>query len=557
MSGFEQFKGTFNPADFVSWMIVVLLTAVLGIQLVLVIRNQTLSGRRKAVRLVLNLLFWLVLLAYFLQIECQFPVDRKPLLLAADEVPTDYVAHLKDSLNLGETARLNAFKDPGFKAKLLDGTVDSVVLVGTGFSPDVLGQLSRQSVRWVPYYRPDQLQLIRWKGIRRKGEWQTVSGVIQSSRKQMLSLRFGNQTLDSLPVPKGAAAFHFRFLVFSQGRTAVELMLDQKPLDTLRFFARKAETVSYQFVLDNPDFESKTLADWLGQKGNSVELTSLVAKDIRNRVQINRAIPPDVIITTPGNADNPVVKKAVSQGKPVLFMNGADPEADSKLINRALGTNWQVKKISNEAAVSLGNGVQALPYQFRDALNQFPVAWYPVAVQKTAAPIGWSLLSETFPLKLSGDSMRYDRIWTAVLAQLQPSSPNNIQVDAPVFNGFRSVIQFNNLVRKPAAIHLETDTVRLDYSVINGMSAEVSYAFGRSGWQPFLDSLEVYVDQPDAQNGFGGRFMTDYVRARSAESSPVKGDTGRLVSAKIPEWVWLILFLGCLTALWIEPKFSV
>jgi hypothetical protein len=50
-----------------------------------------------------------------------------------------------------------------------------------------------------------------------------------------------------------------------------------------------------------------------------------------------------------------------------------------------------------------------------------PFVGYPVAIQKTATKIGLSLISETFPLKLSGDSAAYERIWTSILTQLQPA----------------------------------------------------------------------------------------------------------------------------------------
>jgi hypothetical protein len=121
------------------------------------------------------------------------------------------------------------------------------------------------------------------------------------------------------------------------------LVLNQKPLDTLRYFTRNTEPIAYQFMLDSPDFESKTLADWLGKKGYSVQLTSTISKDISNRTTINRAAAPDVIVTDPANAANPIVKKAVAQGKPVLFMNVSDAETASKTINQAVGTAWRVK----------------------------------------------------------------------------------------------------------------------------------------------------------------------------------------------------------------------
>jgi hypothetical protein len=554
---FDHFTTTFNSSDLASWIVLVFLAVLPLVQVWLVVRNDSLSISRKWVRAALNLLFWVVLLGYFFQIEWEMPTHSKAVLVADNEVPTAYVNHLKNSLKSPEAVRINAFKTPAFRERLDDGSLDSVTLIGTGFSPDLLGELSRQTVQWIPYYQPDQLRMIRWKGILRKGDIQSVEGSIQSSQKQVLKIRFGNQTLDSLQLPAGYSDFKFQFPAFSQGRAEIELVLNQKPLDTLRYFTRNTEPIAYLFMLDSPDFESKTLADWLGKKGYSVQLTSTISKDISNRTTINRTAAPDVIITDPANAANPIVKKAATQGKPVLVINLSDAETDIKTINQALGTNWRVKRISTEATVLLGNGVQALPYQLTDAPNQFAVYGYPVAIQKTAGKFGLSLISETFPLKLSGDSATYDRIWTSILTQLQPTFKDNIQVDAPVFKGVRSVLYFNNLSNKPATVRIGNNTVNLNYSAINGLSAEALYLFNRAGWQSFQDTLAVYVDKPAGKPAFGSHLVSDYLRIHSTESAGKKTVSPHWLLVKIPDWVWLILFLSCLTALWIEPKFSI
>ncbi|KAA9354991.1 hypothetical protein [Larkinella humicola] len=557
MSLLNRFTVTFNPADVVSWLILLLLAVLLVVQVGLVVRNDTLPVRRKWIRGALNVLLWSLLLAYFLQIEWEIKPASTSVWIADSNVPGSAISQLKDSLKNREVVRVRAFKEASFRSRLTDGMIDTVTLIGNGFSPDVLGQLSRQTVQWVPYAQPDQVQLLRWKAILRKGETQSVSGRLQSSQERVLKLRYGNQTLDSLSVQTGTTAFAFHFPAFSQGRTELTLALDQKPLDTLRYFTRPTEPIAYQFILNSPDFESRTLADWLGKKGFSVQVTSTLSKDISSRLSINRAATPDVIITDPANATNPIVKKAVAQGKPVLFINLSDAETDTKTINRALNTSWKLKRLSNEATIPIGAGLQALPFQLTEALNQFPVAGYPVAVQKTTAKIGVSLVSETFPLKLSGDSVAYDQIWTAILTPLQPAFPNNIQLDAPVFKGLRSVIHFNNLTRKPAEIRIGDDTVRLDYSAINPLSADVSYGFGRAGWLSLQDSLAVYVDQPDEKPVFGNQLVSDYLRARSTAVPDTRPGFQRGFPAKIPNWIWILLFLSALTALWVEPKFSI
>ncbi|GAB3253911.1 hypothetical protein GCM10027347_13970 [Larkinella harenae] len=547
----------FDPSDLASWFVLACLVGLMVLQVLLIIRNQQITVFRKGLRVVLNGWLWLVLVGYFLDVDWTVSESGKTVLLADQTVPADYLNGLKSSLNIQRAVRVDAFKEPAFRAQLVEGKIDSILLVGAVFSPDILGQLSRQGVHLIPYYPPDQVQQIRWKAVLRQGEMQTVRGSIELAQKQTLTVRFGNQTLDSLELEKGYREFNLQFPVLAQGRTEVELLLGQKPLDTLRFFTRKPAPVSYQFILDSPDFESKTLANWLGKRGHSVEVTSAISKDIRNRIQINRPAPADVIVTDPIHAGHAAVKKAVAQGKPVFFMNGTEPETDSKAINRALGTRWSVKKISNEATVSVGQGIQALPYQFREAANHFPVAGYPVAVQQIGALVGYSLLGDTFPLELSGDSVAYNRVWTAVFAQLLPSSRNTIQLDAPVFSGLQARLYFNNWVDKPAMVQVGTDTARLNYSALNGLSAEAFWLPSRAGWQALPDSVAIYVNDADQTPVFGSEQLRAYVRARSQENRSPKTGPERESTAKIPDGIWLLLFLGGLTALWIEPKFSI
>lgn len=539
---------TLDWSEPINWIIVVLLVAVLAVQLVLLLRNQSLAPGRKNIRLGLNIGLWLILTAFVLKPTWNTQIDPRQALLAADDVPNNYLNQLKDSLQIQQSFRPDEFK----------GEYQTVTLVGQDFPEELLSRLSQSSLRWIPYYTPNQLQGVQWKGMLRKGELQRITGSIQSTEKQNLRIRFGNRTLDSLEVNKGQRTFTLQFPTFAQGRTEAILMLGDKAIDTIRFFAQPTESLAYQFILNNPDFESKTLADWLGRQGNAVQLTSTVAKGVGNDISINRTTKSktvaDIIITSPDKATDPVVKKAVTQGKSVLFINLTSPEADVKTINQALGSNWRVRKVSNEEHIPIGNGLTALPYQFVDAANQQAIPGWPVAVQRNVSKVGVSLLSETFPLKLSGDSLHYGQLWASVLAQLQPSYTNNVQIDAPVYRGIRSLVRLNNWPSHPQAIRLGTDTLSLTYSAINPQSAETTYRFPKSGWQSVQDSMAVYVDETSSLAR--ARLVSEFVAAHSDEAHSLSSPTPTVqqVAVSVPLWVWLVLFLVCFSALWLEPK---
>ncbi len=545
-----------NWTDPINWLIALALLTLLTGQLWFIARNQSLPTGRKWLRAGLNLLLWLLVVGYFLQLH--WPVQRSSThaLLIGDEVPAAFSRQIKDSLHIQDS----------FTSRNLKEDYDSVTLVGQQFPVETLTKLSNSAVQWVPYNKPDQLQDIHWKGVVRQGEIQRVTGRIQSSGKQLLRLRFGMQTLDSVALNKGDNTFSLQFPAFSRGRSQCELVLGgATTLDTIRFFTRPTEPLTVQILLNNPDFESKTLANWLGKQGHTVQVTTTLSKNINSTVSINKGgksairTTPDLIITEPTNAASTTVKKAIAEGKSVLFINITNPETDSRAINLAVGSQWQVRKISNEPVVSVGNGLTAFPYRFADNLNQFAVSGYPVAVQQTtrngfAGRVGVSLLQETFPLSLSGDSVAYNRIWTAVLARLSHSDKGSIRVNAPVYSGLLQEISVNNSGSSSPVMLVGQDTVSVARSPINERSAMGLSLFGQSGWQSVQDSLAVYVSAHNPTDAVADRqIINHFMLARSVDQSGTEQLT-RTITAQLPNWAWLLLLVACLTALWVEPK---
>lgn len=536
---------TLDWASPLTWLTALVLLVLLVVQGWLLFRNRSLSPGRRLVKAGLNFLLWLVVVAYFLQLRWPLASPTRHVLLVGNDVPRAFVQRVSDSLHVAERVTPRAFKE----------AVDSVTLVGQDFPRETLTRLSGSAVQWVPYNQPDQVQGLHWKGLLRQGEQQEVTGRVQSSGKQTLAVRYGKLTLDSLTVPAGESPFTLRFPAFIRGRNQAELVLDGKAIDTLRFFTRASRPLTVQFVLSNPDFETKTLADWLGKQGYTVQLSATLSKNASSAVSINQSKNatkkvPDIVVTDPSNASNAVVKKAVADGRTVFFLNLATPETDSRVINQALGSRFQVRRISTDPTVPVGTNVTALPYQFGASLTQFPVTGYPIAIQRANGRVGISLLSETYPLALSGDSLTYSRIWTSVLAQLYPTDNNVVQVEAPLYVGLPAALHTNSLTTRAITIRAGGDTTRLEPSPLNEQSASTRVTFGQDGWQPVQDSLMVYVrNASQAQRSWVNQFVLAHDRQQLLPARPQPDHY-----AEVPNWVWLMLLIICFTALWVEPK---
>ena len=540
------------------WLIYLALIAILGLQIWLTSKANSISKQRKRIKLALNLFLWLAVLLFVIQPQWKSATNASRVLVISKNIPSENIKKVKDSLKITEFFYKKDFQqriieDPSFVEHL-----GNIYLLGQDFDAELLSQLSEKQMTWLPFFEQNELQDIRWNGIVRKGDMQEIFGKIGVSATNTLKIKYADQVLDSVVLQKGINNFKLRFSTFSVGRTETELFLGNESLQKIAFFSRKNPAIAIQFVLENPDFENKSLAEWLGKNGNHVEITTTVAKNSQNQTSINKLISkekfaPDIIITDPSNASNQVVKKAIAEGKSVLFLNLTNPEQELKTINQALDLHYFAKKTTNEDFIKISENLTALPYHFEGKPNQKNISDYPVAIQKNIGKIGVSLLNETFPLKLSGDSLTYGKLWTSVFQQLNPSFQDNIEVAAPIFQDTKATIYLNNRSISAKDLKIANDTIEVENSAINSLSSETNFNFRKTGWQKLQDSLEVYVEgNPTIL--WKCKQINEFLGVNSKNNAQNKGTLSQVLTAKLPDWAWFLIILMCLTAVWIEPK---
>lgn len=536
-------------------MIYILLFILLAIQIWAVVRQKALPKLRFRVKLLLNLLLWIVLFLFVYQPEWKSTADTSKVLIVGENVETSRTKQIQDSLKITETFSLNEFKKKTKENPTFVENLGNVYLIGEGFNSLILSKFSAKNMTWIPNFRPNQLQSINWQGVLRKGQIQEVKGKIETADKQVLRVKFGKQVLDSTVLNKGLNEFTLRFPTFAIGKTETGLFLGDDLLKNIQFFTYKPQSLSVLFVLDNPDFESKNLAEWLGKNGHRVEIQTTIAKNTKSQGSINKTkekFEPDLVITDASNAANQAVKKAVSDGKSVLFIGFVNPDVEIKQINQALGTRWILKKISNQENIKISDELTALPFQFIPNPTQKTLADYPISIHRTTFKVGVSLLNETFPIKLSGDSLNYSKIWNSVIDQLIPPQKNNVLIDAPVYQDVQNQIFINNSTKDLPKLRIEKDTVTIQKSAVNAATLVANYRFRNAGWQPLADSMEVYVESNDSQLA-QAKEMQEFINAKS-ENQLLNSSENQQIISKIPDWTWFLLIIVCLSLLWIEPK---
>ncbi|MCF2487819.1 hypothetical protein [Dyadobacter sp. CY347] len=551
----------FNWSDPLNLIILALALALLPLQLWLILRGNV-AGRftsRHWVRIGLHVLLWLAVLAFIIQPYGLAKAKTVTGFIAGKDVPAMTANSLRDSINNLRKLVSSDFKSAGF---------DTLILAGQDFPVDVFeGILSAKKfperIEWIPYFSTDKWQTLQWKGILRKGEMQVVQGSMNASGPKLLKVKYGSKTLDSIALNKGQNKFSLRFPVFSEGRTLVELALGDQVQDTLHFFARPSQKLTFQFILDSPDFESRALADWLGKSGHAVIYEATLSKNTKSQQTINKGQNPDVIITDAGNAGNAIIKKHLAAGKSILFMNMTKPADEIKAINVALGTRFNVRRISAEESVPVNPGLTALPFRFVPGNRYLISKTFPVAVEKNRGRVGVSLLSETFPLQLAGDSVAYQKVWDAVFAPVLPATADNMEIQAPLFEGVNASVKLNWLSNALNILRIGSDSIFLSHSLINQQSAGANFRPTETGWISSNDSLniELFVEkQANMKDIYHTAMLTDFIKSYNSLQNRLKSepDASRNdlneVKQKLPDWMWFTLLMLCCLAVWIERK---
>jgi hypothetical protein len=519
------------------------------------------SDERKTVRLVLNVLLWCGVMGLVLKPYMLKKSAWRTGFIAGKDVPRSMIVEMADSLKTAETLSLDDLESNEY---------DTLLLAGQDFDQSIFSLLRRMerqpaAVKWIPYDMTDQTHTLRWKGILRKGEMQTVKGHIRSSKKQVLKLKFGNQTLDSATLSVGQNVFRLSFPAFSQGRTSTELVLADKTLDSVRFFVRPPEKRTFHFILGYPDFETRTLANWLGKNGHAVQYNTMLSKNTSSKTDINKAGEPDVVVTDPANAGHGLVKKAMAAGKSILFINLTDPAREVQDINRELGTRFQISRSPNGNKVPAPSGLSVLPFRLTDSDYILKLKGHAVAVEKASGKVGISLINETFPLMLSGDSTAYQKTWGPILALMQTASVSNIDINAPVFQGITTTIGFNNFENLPSVVQVGKDSVFQKYSPFNKKSASARFLPSLPGWITLSaaageEETAIFVDHAATSGAkMKTEEMADFIRSYTSYQDMLKeSESGERqpkgIKKNLPDWVWFALLLICFTALWAEPK---
>lgn len=460
------------------------------------------------------------------------------------QISDPFLEKTKDSLAL-ETVISPSKYQKEFKDKNLQ-----LHLLGQNFEPEFLSQLASKNLTLFPEFKKNTLQNINWRGVLYQNENQEINGLIDLGKPSMLKIKFGLQTIDSVKLDKGLKTFSLSFPSFSIGKTGLKLTLNDELITEIKYYSRPNPKYKILVLAENPDFETKTLSEWLGKNGHSVNVETMVTKNTQNKTTINpnKSDKYNLVFTTPSRLTNPICIKTLKNGGGVFVYNVS--EKDMPIINKSLSESFDIKRISIENELQLSNDLVGMPFTFKENKAQQKFEKWPIAISQKR--VGLSLISETYPLILSGDSITYRKIWGSVLQFLQPIQINNIEIKAPILLNQFSTLKFNNFEKAQGIFRTKSDTIYTKTSPINDNTSIGKYVFRKPNWQTINDSLEVFVNEISTADQYflqTKNILNSYNTFQNGEQSERHNE-----SEILPDWLRLLISLALFIVVWIEAK---
>ncbi len=493
----------------------------------------------------------LILVAlYIFQPSWKKEINTQKVLIIADTIGTPDIQKVQDSLHITETFDAETFRKTMIENQNFIEKLGKIYIFGQNIDSSSLHLLANHSLSWIPFFKPKELQDISWEAVNYQGEIQRVEGKIKLDKPEMLYLKLGNTSLDSLSLPKGISSFVLKSPIASIGKVKYELKLNNDLLHEIIFFSIKPQPLSILFVQSNADFENKTLSDFWAKKGHHLTNIVQISKENNSTFFANKAkeMEAEIIVCDAEKANHELINKSFQNGKSILFTNISKPNEFIGYLNNRFNTKFQIKSLAKESqkeeTASFSDAIIEAPFQ--ESLDN-----YPIAVQQNSSKIGINLVSQTFPLLLSGDSLAYSKIWMQTLELLKPETTERISIKAPIFVNRRSIIQWKSKFSQKS-LTIDSDKIQSESSVINETKHDYPYFFRSVGWHTLQDSISIYV--ADNQSTIAkSKIIESYLSGDSYQETTSK----QAIEQKLSETIWLGLFLFCLILLWLEPKLNI
>ncbi|WP_425638012.1 hypothetical protein ACPUEN_01190 [Algoriphagus yeomjeoni] len=525
-----------------AWLFAVAILAILVAQLFW-IQKSNLKPSRKGIRIGLNALLPLLVIGYIFQPTWKSTSSEQAVLVYSASTKKSLINKFRDSLDLKKSFEIAKYRGEG----------NPVYLLGSDFSMVELLRLDTKDIRWISEYESSSISFLEWKGILRKGELQTVNGRIETQDSLKISLSQQGELLKETWLGPSSGIFSIQFPASVLGRNELDLMVNDSLYGSINFYTSAVTPIHYRLQFAFPDSEIRFLSQYLIASGETVSEQIDISKNSKITSGDSKTDSLQIYIVDPAQLNKKSIQEAIEIGASVLMMNLIDPATDIPTINKALDSNFKVQRTTSEEFRVIDSDLESAPFEFEKVIAQKMLFEDGFAVQQVGnGKVGVSLLGRTFPLKLAGDSLRYQEIWQKILSAMLPQQSGGIQLTQPVFIGMDAELMVNQQEFEDDFIRIESDSVFLQQSLVNPFSKSGSFVSLDSGWISIGDTLEMYSYSASEWPSLkAAKQRADFLSDHSGNTSRTQVSE---VEKKISDWLWYGMLLLVLTMIWLEPK---
>jgi hypothetical protein len=366
---------------------------------------------------ILGLMVWRYKIPGWIMLLCQvlsfgflylflFKPDRnnnpeKTWIVLSNQSTTDQKSKLKTEY---KDARLLSEKEFLKTDKQSLNGVELKVL-GANFSDNFWAQVSPLNPSFIQDSKNFHVLDLDYLPVLGSYDFQKISCTVYTEKPTFLKLYLQDFQIDSIQLKGGLNYIESSFPVFSSGKTQLSLGSEKWKIP-LYFYVKPEAPKHILIYSESPNMETKILADFLRNKGHKVSQKSLLGEDSQIQVSDSQAMENsdfDLIISTSVKLPSSYIKPRTK----LFFMGLEDLNGNLSAIN----SKWK-KSFVLKNTLQGEKKIFALKALQRTSQNN---------QMASEGHIGLSVMEDTFPLKLAGDSLTYMKIWSELMYLMQPS----------------------------------------------------------------------------------------------------------------------------------------
>jgi hypothetical protein len=480
-----------------------------------------------------------------------------------------------------------------------------LLIFGDGPPPASLPHLDAYEVKFLAGKRKEGLRSLSFSAYLQKGDPLLVSGSWASGKDTVsIKLSLAGKLLDSAMVYPESELFLLRHSPKLSGSLHYQLLAEGINKDTLEHIILPIEVQENQplriaLFTGYPSFESKYLKNWLAEQGHSVFYQAEMAPDRyvrewlnlpdKNLQGLNKKLLNQVdlllvdqsYLTDLSQPNQELIEEAVKEGMGLLAL----ADGTSLNLRRQVWEQLPTLQLSGrirEKKLLAGNNVT------RSATFQHYEAEGPDWVRETeqAEGVGFlhvpyglgnfgiSLLLETYPLLLQSSEEAYEQQWTFLLNKTVGNAASGKLLSAgfPAIKGQRhELVAWQTEKKEPQLVLTEPNGQKQVLALIQDSRVPerwVAYHWPkeegiyRLNW-PETDSLSFQVlntaalpawQQHEKKEGLQAFIANQEKENKQESSAEIQKRNMGYHEQMVPLYWFYLLFLVCLTGLWVERK---